>query len=91
VNTSRGPIVEEEALLTALRDNQIAGAALDVYDLEPLPADSPFLRLDNVLLSPHLGYSTETTLKNFFIETVKNLLAWQDGSPINVLNPEALG
>ena len=91
VNTSRGPIVEEEALLTALRDNQIAGAALDVYDLEPLPADSPFLRLDNVLLSPHLGYSTETTLKNFFVETVKNLQAWQDGSPINVLNPEALG
>ena len=90
VNTSRGPIVQEDALLSALRNRQIAGAALDVFDQEPLPVDSPFFELDNVLLSPHLGYSTEATLKNFFVESVKNLQAWLDGSPTNVLNPEAL-
>ena len=90
VNTSSGPIVEEDALLSALCNEQIADATLDVYDLEPLPADSPFLALDTVLLSPHLGYSTERSFKNFFLESIKNLQAWLDGSPINVLNPEVL-
>lgn len=90
VNTSRGPIVEEEALITALRKKEIAGAALDVYDVEPLPADHPLLELDNVLLSPHLGYATGATLRQFFADSVDNLRAWLDGSPINVLNPDAL-
>jgi phosphoglycerate dehydrogenase-like enzyme len=90
VNTSRGPIVDESALIDALRNRQIAGAALDVYDTEPLPADHPLLSLENVLLAPHLGYSTGDTLRNFFKESVKNLAAWMNGSPINVLNEEVL-
>jgi phosphoglycerate dehydrogenase-like enzyme len=89
-NTSRDPIVEEKALIAALRDHEIAGAALDVYDVEPLPADHPVLDLDNVLLSPHLGYATGTTLRQFFVDSTDNLRAWLDGSPVNVLNPEAL-
>lgn len=90
VNTSRGPIVEEEALIEALSEGRIAGAALDVYDEEPLPPDHPLLNLDNVLLSPHLGYSTVPTLERFFVESVKNLQAWLNGAPIRVLNPDAL-
>ncbi|MEX0761230.1 MAG: D-2-hydroxyacid dehydrogenase family protein [Dehalococcoidia bacterium] len=90
VNTSRGPIVQEPALISALRDGQIAGAALDVYDQEPLSANHPLPGLDNVLLTPHLGYSTGATLRNFFVESVKNVQAWMSGSPANVLNPEAL-
>lgn len=90
VNTSRGPIIEQEALLNALRTRQIAGAALDVYDIEPLPADHPLLALDNVLLSPHLGYSTETMLRQFFRDSVDNIKAWMDGAPSNVLNEEVL-
>lgn len=90
VNTSRGPIVDEAALIDALKNRQIAGAALDVYDTEPVPADHPLLSLENVLLAPHLGYSTGDTLRNFFKESVKNLAAWLDGSPINVLNEEVL-
>lgn len=90
VNTSRGPIVEETALLSALQTNEIAGAALDVYDIEPLPTDHPLLALDNVLLAPHLGYSTGATLRQFFVDSIGNLQAWLNGSPINVLNPDAL-
>ena len=85
VNTSRGPIVVEEDLIAALQEHKIAGAALDVYDIEPLPLDHPLLKLDNVLLAPHLGYSTRASLKNFMIESVKNVQAWMDGNPINVL------
>ena len=90
VNTSRGPIVDEAALMDALRSEKIAGAALDVYDVEPLPADHPLLELDNVLLAPHLGYSTGDTLRHFFVASLENVQAWLDGSPINVLNEEAL-
>jgi phosphoglycerate dehydrogenase-like enzyme len=90
VNTSRGPIVEEAALLAALRNRQIAGAALDVYDVEPLPRGHPLSKLDNVLLTPHLGYATESTLRHFFTESVRNVRAWLDGSPVDVLNPLAL-
>jgi phosphoglycerate dehydrogenase-like enzyme len=90
VNTSRGPIIREHALVDALKSKQIAGAALDVYDVEPLPANHPFLSLDNVLLAPHLGYSTGATLRNFFVESIKNVAAWINGAPINVLNKEVL-
>jgi phosphoglycerate dehydrogenase-like enzyme len=90
VNTSRGPIVNEQALLSALRGRRIAGAALDVYDIEPLPANHPLLQLDNVLLTPHLGYSTVSTIRNFMVQSLANVRAWIDGSPINVLNTEAL-
>ena len=73
-----------------MRTRQIAGAALDVYDIEPLPANHPLLALDNVLLSPHLGYSTETMLRQFFRDSVDNIKAWIDGAPSNVLNAEVL-
>ena len=90
VNTSRGPIVDEAALIAALENRRIAGAALDVYDIEPLPADHRLLSLDNVLLAPHLGYSTGDSLRNFFAESVKNVAAWMSGEPINVYNEEVL-
>lgn len=90
VNTSRGPIVSEDALVAALEEGRIAGAALDVYDIEPVPGDHPLLALDNVLLAPHLGYSTGDTLRNFFAESVKNVAAWMHGEPINVYNEEVL-
>jgi phosphoglycerate dehydrogenase-like enzyme len=90
VNTSRGPIVDEMALVAALENGRIAGAALDVYDIEPLPADHPLISLDNVLLAPHLGYSTGDSLRNFFTESVKNVAAWMQGEPINVYNEEVL-
>jgi phosphoglycerate dehydrogenase-like enzyme len=86
INTSRGPIVEEAALLDALRNNVIAGAALDVYDIEPLPGDHPLLGLDNVLLAPHLGYATGDTLRHFMAASLENVQAWLNGSPINAFN-----
>jgi phosphoglycerate dehydrogenase-like enzyme len=86
VNTSRGPIVDEAALLEVLRARRIAGAALDVYDREPLPADHPVRKLDNVLLTPHLGYVTEENYRVFFGETVENIAAFLKGAPIRVLN-----
>ncbi len=78
VNTSRGPIVEEVALVAALREKRIAGAALDTFDVEPLPADHPFRTLDNVLTTPHLGYVTEDLYRAFFEDTVANLVRWLD-------------
>ncbi len=87
VNTSRGPIVDESALINALRDGQIAGAALDVYDIEPVPPDHPLLGLDNVLLSPHLGYSTVSTIESFMELSLENLKAWLRDEPQNVLLP----
>jgi len=76
INTSRGPLVDEAALIGVLQDRAIAGAALDVFDTEPLPADHPFRRLDNVLITPHLGYVTADTYRIFFEDTVKALLEW---------------
>jgi phosphoglycerate dehydrogenase-like enzyme len=91
INTSRAQIVNQDALLEALREGRIAGAGLDVYDEEPLPADHPYLKLDNMLLTPHLGYSTGATLKQFYKASVENVQAWLDGSPINVINEDVLG
>jgi phosphoglycerate dehydrogenase-like enzyme len=90
INTSRGPIIQQDALLDALRSRRIAGAGLDVYDEEPLPADHPLLSLDNVLLTPHLGYSTEDMLQQFYADSLDNVRAWMDGAPTNVLNTEVL-
>lgn len=89
INTSRGPIVDEAALLGALRSRRIAAAGLDVFDIEPLPADHPLRRLPNVTLSPHLGYVTREMLAAFYADTVEAVLAWLDGAPIRVANPEA--
>ncbi|MGY8733990.1 MAG: D-2-hydroxyacid dehydrogenase family protein, partial [Pirellulales bacterium] len=82
VNTSRGPIVDESALISALMDGQIAGAALDVYDVEPVPLDHPLLKLDNVLLAPHLGYSTVSTIQVFMAQSLENVRGWLAGMSV---------
>jgi phosphoglycerate dehydrogenase-like enzyme len=76
INTSRGPLVDENALVNTLQQKKIAGAAIDVYDIEPLPADHPFRKLDNVLATPHIGYVTEKTYRLFYEDTVTALLEW---------------
>jgi D-3-phosphoglycerate dehydrogenase len=85
INTSRGPCVQEDALITALRSKQIAGAAIDVYDVEPLPLDHPLRKLDNALITPHLGYATIEGFRNFYAGMVADVRAWLDGKPINVI------
>ena len=89
INTSRGPIVDEAAMIAALSAGRIAGAGLDVYDVEPLPPDNPLRRLPNVTLSPHLGYVTREMLSAFYSDTVEAVTAWLDGAPIRIANPEA--
>jgi phosphoglycerate dehydrogenase-like enzyme len=86
INTSRGPIVDRDALLDALQTNKIAGAGIDVYDEEPIQEDNPFLKFDNVVLTPHLGYATIESLRNFYAGAVANINAWLGGEAINVLN-----
>jgi phosphoglycerate dehydrogenase-like enzyme len=76
VNTARGPLVDEAALIEVLENRKIAGAALDVFETEPLPADHPFRRLDNVLALPHIGFVTRSTYEIFFRDTVANIEAW---------------
>jgi phosphoglycerate dehydrogenase-like enzyme len=78
INTSRGPIVDESALIQALSSRVIAGAALDVYDAEPLPADHPFRTLDNVLATPHLGYVGEDLYRTFYGDAAISIGAWLD-------------
>jgi phosphoglycerate dehydrogenase-like enzyme len=90
VNTSRGPLVDEAALLDCLRARRIAGAALDVYHEEPLPPRHPIRSMDNVVLSPHLGYVTKEGYRVFYGETVENVTAFLEGKPIRVANPEVL-
>ncbi len=82
VNTSRGPIVDGDALLAALEAGTIAGAGLDVYDTEPLPADHPLRSAPRTVLTPHLGYVTEDTYEVFFGDAVEDVLAYLDGAPI---------
>jgi phosphoglycerate dehydrogenase-like enzyme len=86
INTARGPLVDEEALVSALSKNRIAGAGLDVFDVEPLPLDHPLRRLDNVVATPHLGYVTGRTYEIYFNDAVEDIEAWLDGRPIRVLN-----
>ena len=90
INTSRGPIVDEAALLAALQNGTIAHAGLDVYDKEPVPKGHPFTKLDNVTLVPHLGYVVEDSYRHFYAGTIEDIEAWLDGKPINLINPEAL-
>lgn len=86
VNTSRGPLVDEPALIDALERGSIAGAALDVFDTEPLPAEHPLRKLDRVLATPHVGFVTKETYGIFYRDTVENILAWLDGAPIRVVH-----
>jgi len=78
INASRGPIVEEQALVSVLRNKQIAGAAIDVFDVEPLPPNHPFRTLDNVLATPHIGYVSQGLYKTFYEDTVSNIRKWLD-------------
>jgi len=87
VNTSRGPIIDEKALIEALAEHRIAGAGLDTYDVEPLPTKHPLRKLDNVVLSPHIGYVTEDTYSYFYPDTVECIAGWLNGSPIRVVQP----
>ncbi|MBS1676072.1 MAG: D-2-hydroxyacid dehydrogenase family protein [Actinobacteria bacterium] len=85
VNTSRGPVVDTDALLAALRSGAIAGAGIDVYDAEPLPADHPLRSAPRTVLTPHLGYVTEDTYDTFFCDAVEDVLAYLDGAPVRVV------
>jgi phosphoglycerate dehydrogenase-like enzyme len=85
INTSRGPIVDEQALIAALRERRIAGAGLDVYDVEPLPADHPLRSLPNTLLLPHIGYVTTDQYRIWFAQVVEDIVAWRAGSPIRTI------
>jgi len=76
VNTARGPIVDEDALIDALREKKIAGAAVDVFAVEPLPVDHPFRKIDNLVLTPHLGYVTEDSFRNHYRQMVEGIEAW---------------
>ncbi len=78
INTSRGPIVDEQALISVLEKRQIAGAALDVFDIEPLPTAHPFRTLDNVLATPHIGYVSHGLYKTFYEDVVSNIRKWLD-------------
>lgn len=89
INTSRGPLVDEAALLERLRAGSLI-AGLDVYGQEPLPPDHPLRRLPNTVLTPHLGYCTRDVYAQFYRESIENVLAFLDGKPTRVLNPEAL-
>jgi phosphoglycerate dehydrogenase-like enzyme len=80
VNTSRGPIVDEAALIEALQARRIAGAAVDVFDVEPLPPDHPFRKLDNVLATPHIGYVTEDLYRTFYADAAVNIATWLEAN-----------
>ena len=85
VNTSRGPIVDEAALIDALQRRAIAGAGLDVFDVEPLPADHPFRRLENTVVTPHLGYVSVENYRCYYPAMVEDIRAWLNGEPVRVL------
>jgi len=86
INTSRGPIVDEDALISALRERRIGGAGLDVFDVEPLPQDHPLRNMDNIVTTPHLGGFTEDNYKIWFSEALEDIEAWLSGKPVRVLS-----
>ena len=85
INTSRGSIVDEKALINALKQGKISGAGIDVYNNEPLPIDDEYRKLDNIILTPHTGYFTEESYKIFHQQTVENIIAWHNASPLRQL------
>lgn len=87
VNTSRGPVVDETALIHALETGQIAGAGIDVYAVEPLPQDHPFRGVDTLIATPHLGYVTEATYRIYYGQAVEDIGAWLAGNPVRLLTP----
>jgi phosphoglycerate dehydrogenase-like enzyme len=89
INTSRGPIVDEAALIEALRDRRIGGAGLDVYDTEPVAVDHPLLTFDNVVLTPHLGYASESNLLEYFGAAFDNIAAYLNGTPQRLIGPNS--
>jgi phosphoglycerate dehydrogenase-like enzyme len=78
-------LITESALITALKHRKIAGAGLDVYEIEPLPLDHPYRSLENAITTPHIGYVTKQIYETFYGHTVQNILAWLDGRPIRVM------
>ena len=89
INTSRGPLVDEDALVAALQAGRIF-AGLDVFDREPLAADDRMRHLPNTVLTPHLGYCVTETFEHFYAQCVENAIAFLDGAPIRVMNPQVL-
>jgi D-3-phosphoglycerate dehydrogenase len=87
VNTSRGPIVDEKALVDALNAKQIAGAGLDVFDVEPLPLDHVFRKMDNVVITPHLGYVSQQNYERYYPDIVDNIRGFLDGKPVRIVAP----
>ncbi len=85
INTSRGPIIDEAALVAALRGKKIGGAGLDVFDVEPLPLDHPLRKMDNVVITPHLGYVSEQNYRAYFAGAVEDIRGFLDGKPVRVL------
>ena len=90
INTARGAIVDEVALAKLLKENAIAGAALDVFVEEPLPKNHPLLELDNIVLTPHLGWPTDAGFEGFAENAATNILDYMEGKLTRALNPEAL-
>ena len=88
INTSRGPVVEEKALIEALNKKQIAGAGLDVFDVEPLPLDHPYRKMDNVVITPHLGYVSQQNYDRYYPDIVENIRGFLDGKPTRVIAPK---
>lgn len=88
VNTARGPLIEEGALIAALESGRIAGAALDVFDAEPLPDDHPYRTLPNVVATPHIGYVTRETYAIYYGDAVESIDRWLAGEPVRVLNAD---
>jgi phosphoglycerate dehydrogenase-like enzyme len=85
INTSRGPIIDEKALIAALNEKRIAGAGLDVFDVEPLPVDHPYRRMENAMITPHLGYVSQQNYACYFPGIVDNIRGWLDGKPVRVI------